>query len=151
MKKIVLTTLLAVATGVVSAAEIGVQGLRDYSGATDRNGFGVTLGQNYGKVSATAGFERYTKGTNDLDRYSLTAGYDVAKVGKLTITPKVGVAYLDPQTTNNGWAGTVGVGASYAINKTVALTADYRYQSAIQNRVDNFNGSTVSAGVKVRF
>jgi opacity protein-like surface antigen len=151
MKKIALATLLALTVGVASAAEFGVQGLRDYSGNQDRNGFGITLGQKFDKVGVTAGFERFTAGTNDLDRYSVTAGYDIAKFGDLTVTPKIGVAYLDPQKTSNGWAGTVGIGASYAINKSVSLTADYRYQSAIQNRVDTFNGNTVSAGVKVSF
>lgn len=150
MKKIALASLLALTVGTASAAEFGVQGLRDYSGQ-DRNGFGLSLGQQAGKVGVTAGFERFTKGTNDLDRYTLTAGYDVAKFGKVTVTPKVGVAYLDPQRTANGWAGTVGVGASYAVTKTVAVTADYRYQSALQSRVDNFNGNILSAGVKVSF
>lgn len=150
MKKIALATLLALAVGSASAVELGVQGLRDYSGQ-DRNGFGVSVGQKFNKVGVTAGFERFTQNTNDLDRYTVTAGYDIAKFGNLTVTPKIGVAYLNPQTTSNGWAGTVGVGASYAINKTVALTADYRYQSAIQSRVDNFNGNTVSAGVRVSF
>lgn len=151
MKKIALAGLLALTVGVASAAEFGVQGLRDYSQTPDRNGWGVSLGQKFDKVGVTAGFERFTKNSNDLDRYTLTAGYDVAKFGDLTLTPKVGVAYLNPQTTRNGWAGTVGVGASYAINKTVALTADYRYQGALQSRVDNFNGNGVSAGVKVSF
>ena len=151
MKKIALAGLLALTVGAASAAEIGVQGLRDYSQTPDRNGFGVTLGQKFDKVGVTAGFERFTKNNNDLDRYTLTAGYDIAKFGDFTVTPKVGVAYLNPQTTSSGWAGTVGVGVSYAINKTVALTADYRYQSAIQSRVDNFNGNNASVGVKVSF
>lgn len=150
MKKIILGSLVALTVGSASAAELGIQGLRDYSGQ-DRNGFGISLGQKAGKVGVTAGFERFTKGSNDLDRYTLTAGYDIAKFGDLTVAPKVGVAYLNPQTTANGWAGTVGVGASYAVTKTVALTADYRYQTALQNRVDNFNGNTVSAGLKVSF
>jgi len=151
MKKIALATLLALAVGSASAVELGVTAQRDYSQNPDRNGFGITLGQKYGKTSVTGGFERYTQNANDTNRYSLVAGYDVATFGPVTVTPKVGVAYIDPTTTSNGWQGSVGVGASYAVTKNVAVTADYRYQSAIQSRVDNFNGNVVSAGVKVSF
>jgi opacity protein-like surface antigen len=151
MKKIALATLLALAVGSASAVEVGVQALRDYSPNQDRNGFGITLGEKFGKTSVTGGFERYTQNSNDLNRYSLVGGYDVATMGKLTITPKIGVAYLDPTTTSSGWQGQVGVGASYAVTKNVAVTADYRYQTALQNRVDAFNGNVISAGVKVGF
>jgi opacity protein-like surface antigen len=151
MKKITLATLLALAVGSASAVELGVTAQRDYSQNPDRNGFGITLGQQYGKTSVTGGFERYTQNANDTNRYSLVGGYDIAKFGPVTITPKVGVAYIDPTTTSNGWQGTVGVGASYAVTKNVALTADYRYQTALQTRVDNFNGSVISAGVKIGF
>jgi len=151
MKKIVLALMFAGIASAASAVELGVTANRDYSQSTDRNGFGITLGQKFDKVGVTAGFERYTQNTNDLDRYSAVVGYDVAKFGDLTVTPKVGVAYLNPQTTSTGWQGQVGLGVSYAVTKNVAVTADYRYQSALQTRVDNFNGSVVSAGVKVGF
>jgi opacity protein-like surface antigen len=151
MKKIALATLLALAVGSASAVEIGLTTQRDYSQTPDRNGLGITVGQKFDKVSVTGGFERYTQNTNDTNRWSLVGGYDVAKFGDFTITPKIGVAYLDPTTTSNGWQGSVGVGASYAVTKTVALTADYRYQSAFQSRVNNFDGNVISAGVKVGF
>lgn len=151
MKKIALATVLALAAGVASAVEVGVTANRDYSQNQDRNGFGITVGQKYNKVGVTAGFERYTQNANDLDRYSLVGGYDVATVGKLTVTPKVGVAYLNPQTTQSGWQAQVGAGVSYAVTKNVALTADYRYQTSLQNRVENFNGNVISGGVKVSF
>jgi opacity protein-like surface antigen len=151
MKKIAIASLLAIAAFSASAVEVGVTAQRDYSTTPDRNGWGITVGQKFDKVSVTGGFERYTQNTNDTNRYSLVGGYDVAKFGDLTITPKVGVAFVDPTTTANGWQGSVGVGASYAVTKTVALTADYRYQSAFQSRVNNFDGNVISAGVKVGF
>ena len=151
MKKIALATLLALAVGSASAVEIGLTAQRDYSQTPDRNGFGLTVGEHFGKTSVTAGFERYTQNANDTNRYSIVGGYDVAKFGDVTITPKIGVAYLDPTTSSNGWQASVGVGASYAVTKNVALTADYRYQTALQTRVDNFNGNVISAGVKVGF
>jgi opacity protein-like surface antigen len=151
MKKTAIASLLAVAAFSASAVEVGLTAQRDYSQTPDRNGFGITVGQKFDKVSVTGGFERYTQNTNDTNRYSLVGGYDVAKFGDFTITPKIGVAYLDPTTTQNGWQGSVGVGASYSVTKTVALTADYRYQTALQSRVDNFNGNVISAGIKVGF
>lgn len=151
MKKIALATLFALAVGSASAVEIGVTAQRDYSQNPDKNGWGLTVGEHFGKASVTGGFERYTQNSNDTNRYSVVGGYDIAKFGDLTITPKVGVAYLNPTTTRNGWQGQVGVGASYAVTKNVALTADYRYQGAIQHRVDNFNGNVVSAGLKYGF
>jgi len=151
MKKIAIATLLAISAVTASAVEVGVTTQRDYSQTPDRNGFGITVGQKYDKVSVTGGFERYTQNSNDTNRYSLVGGYDIAKFGDFTITPKIGVAFVDPTTTSNGWQGSVGVGASYAVNKTVSLTADYRYQSALQSRVNNFDGNVISAGVKVGF
>jgi opacity protein-like surface antigen len=151
MKKIAIATLLAISAVTASAVEVGVTTQRDYSQTPDRNGFGITVGQQYDKVSVTGGFERYTQNSNDTNRYSLVGGYDIAKFGDFTITPKIGVAFVDPTTTSNGWQGSVGVGASYAVNKTVSLTADYRYQSALQSRVNNFDGNVISAGVKVGF
>ena len=142
---------LLLAVGTAQAVELGVTANRDYSQNPDRNGWGITVGEKIGKTSVTGGFERYTQNNNDTNRYSLVGGYDVAKFGDFTITPKVGVAYVDPTTTKNGWQGQVGVGASYDVTKNVALTADYRYQGALQSRVNNFNGNVVSAGVKVGF
>jgi opacity protein-like surface antigen len=151
MKKLAIASLLAIAAFTAQAVEVGVTTQRDYSQTPDRNGFGITVGQKYDKVSVTGGFERYTQNSNDTNRYSLVGGYDVAKFGDFTITPKVGVAFVDPKTTASGWQGSVGVGASYALTKSVALTADYRYQTALQSRVDNFNGDVISVGVKVGF
>ena len=117
MKKLLFVALLTASLGA-SALEIGVTGTRDYSGS-DRNGMGITVGQKTGAVGVTAGFERFTAGTNDQDRYSLVVGYDVAKFGPVTVTPKIGAAYLNNQTTADGYAMTVGVGASVPVTKQV--------------------------------
>ena len=149
LKIALVAALLAV--GTAQAVEVGVTAQRDYTQNPDRNGFGITLGEKLGKTSVTGGFERYTQNSNETNRYSVVAGYDVAQFGAVTITPKVGVAYLNPTTTENGWQGTVGVGASYALTKNVALTADYRYQTSFQTNVENFNGNVISGGVKFSF
>ena len=67
MKKILFATLATMAISA-SATEVGVNGLRDYSGKTDRTGYGVTVGEKFGKFGAEVGFNRFTTGSNDQDR-----------------------------------------------------------------------------------
>lgn len=150
MKKIAIASIIALAATAAAAVEVGVTGTRDYSGVENRNSTGVTVGESFGKTNLTAGFERFTKGANDQDRYSLVAGYDVAKVGVFTVTPKVGVAYLNNQSGQDGYAMTVGLGTSVPVSKQVSLTADVARQYG-QDRVQAFDGNRVTVGVKYRF
>ena len=149
MKKILFATLATLALSA-SAVEVGVTGTRDYSGTSDRTGYGVTLGQKFGAVGVEAGYDRFTQSTNDQDRYSLVASYDVTKIGPVTIAVKGGVAYLDNQTVANGYAVTAGVGASVPVVKNLAATVDYRRQEG-QNRVSAFDGNQVAVGLKYSF
>ena len=149
MKKILFVTLATLALSA-SAVEVGVTGTRDYSGTTDRTGYGVTLGQKFGAVGVVAGYDRFTQSTNDQDRYSLVASYDVTKIGPVTIAVKGGVAYLDNQTVANCYAVTAGVGASVPVVKNLAATVDYRRQEG-QNRVNAFDGNQVAVGLKYSF
>ncbi len=149
MKKILIATAVALAATAASAAEVGVTTTRDYAG-TDRNGFGVTLGEKFGKVGVTAGFERTTQGTNDQNRLSLVTGYDVAKVGPVTISPKLGIAHLDNQFGADGYAMTVGVGASVPLNRKVNLGLDVARQYG-QDRVAAFDGNRVTVGLRFKF
>ena len=149
MKKIAIATILAVTAMSASALEVGVTGTRDYAG-TDRDGYGLTVGQSFGKVGVTAGFDRFTSGTNDQNRYSIVTGYDVANLGVVTVTPKVGVAYLDNQTGSDGYAMTVGIGASLPVTKQVSVGLDLARQYG-QDRVNTFDGNRVTAGVRYKF
>jgi opacity protein-like surface antigen len=149
MKKVLIASVIALAATAASALELGVHVTRDYSGS-DRNYGGITLGHNYGAMSATAGFERSSVGTNDQNRYSLVGGYDVVKLGTVTVTPKVGVAYLDNQVGSDGYAMTVGVGASVPVTAKISVTADFARQYG-QDRVNQFDGNRVSVGLKYKF
>ena len=150
MKKIAIATLIALAATTASAVEVGITTARDYSGAQDRNGAGLTVGQKFGKVGLTAGAERFTAGTNDQDRLSLTAGYDITKIGAVIVTPKVGVAHLNNQTGADGYAMAVGVGASLPITKQVSVTADVARQYG-QDRVAAFDGTRATVGLRFKF
>ena len=147
MKKLVLVAALMAAFSA-QAVEVGVNGSTDTAN-TDRTGYGVTVGQKFDKVGVTAGFDRYSTGV-DLNKYTLMGSYDVAKVGTATIAVKAGVAYLDQKNAKDGYAGLVGAGVSIPVTKQVAATVDYRYQAG-QSRVNNLDGSTVSAGLKYSF
>jgi predicted porin len=150
MKNILIASILALVAFSASAVEVGVNGSYDFGAPTERAGAGITIGEKFGKFGVTAGFDRYTK-TTDQDKYSLVGSYDVATVAKTTVAVKAGAAYIS-NTGNvaDGYAALVGVGASYPINKSVSLTADYRYQAG-QSRVNQFDGSTVALGAKYAF
>ena len=149
MKKILFATLATLAFSA-SAVEVGVTGTRDYSGTSDRTGYGVTLGQKFGAVGVEAGYDRFTQSTNDQDRYSVVGSYDVTKIGPVTLAVKAGVAYLDNQTVANGYAVTAGVGASVPVVKNLAATIDYRRQEG-QKSVNAFDGNQVAVGLKYSF
>ena len=149
MKKIVLATALVLAATAASAVEVGVTATREYSDS-NRNFGGVTIGQKYGAVGVTLGAERSSVGDNDQNRFSLVAGYDVAKLGPVTVTPRLGVAYLENQNSQDGYAATVGVEASVPVTKKVrfGLAVDRQYG---QERVNQFDGNRVTAAVKYSF
>jgi outer membrane autotransporter protein len=147
MKRVILVAALMAAFSA-QAVEVGVNASSDTAN-TDRTGYGVTIGQKFDKVGVTAGFDRYSTGI-DLNKYTLMGSYDVAKVGTATVAVKAGVAYLDQKNAKDGYAGLVGAGVSIPVTKQVAATVDYRYQAG-QSRVNNLDGSTVSAGLKYSF
>ena len=149
MKKFAIATMIALAATAASALEVGVTTARDYAGS-DRNATGITVGEKFGAATVTAGFDRATLGTNDQDRYSLVAGFDVTKLGPVTVAVKAGAAYLNNQTGANGYAALVGVGASLPVTNKVALTLDATHQYG-QDRVNSFDGNRVTAGVKFSF
>ena len=149
MKKIAIATIIALAAGSASALEVGVTAARDYAGA-DQNGFGVTVGGKTGKLGGALGFQRFDRGTNDYDRYSLTGSYDVAKVGPATVAVTAGGAYLQPSVGQTGYALTVGAGVSVPVTKALSVGVDLTRQYG-QDRVSQFDGNMVTAGLKLSF
>ena len=153
MRKFAIASILALAAVSASAVELGVVATRGDTTGDTRNYAGVTLGESFGKLNATAGFERSTVGTQgNQNRWSLVGGYDIAKVGPVTITPKLGYAYLDNQASGvqSGSAGTIGVGFSVPVAQKVTVGLDYAYQKG-QDRVSQFDGNRVSVSAKYAF
>ena len=153
MKKLAIASIMALAAVSASAAEFGVFTNAHYAGDGDKHtGTGLSIGQHYGAYSVTGAFERVREDAQRQDRYSVTAGYDVATLGPVTITPKLGVAYLhhSDSAAANGYAMTVGVGASMPLTKQFALTVDAKRQYG-QDRVADDNGNSVAVGLKYKF
>lgn len=150
ISKTLAAILLASSAIAVQAIEVGVTSTSDYSGGAKNTGYGINIGQQYGKVSVSGGFERFVKGDNDQDRYSVTAGYDIAKFGPVTLTPKATVAYLNNQTSANGYALAIGVGATLPVTTKIDFTLDASRQYG-QTRVEESNGNAIVAGLKYKF
>jgi long-subunit fatty acid transport protein len=150
MKKLAIATILATAAFAASAVEVGVTAVDQTSPNPNRYGYGVTVGQNFGAYNVTAGVSRFVREANDQTRVTLVGSREVAKVGPVSLTGRVGVAYLNNQTGEDGSALTVGVGASVPVakNVTAGLSVDRQYG---QNRVSSFDGNVITAGVKVGF
>lgn len=149
MKKIAIATIIALAAGSAAALELGVTAARDYAGA-DQNGFGITVGDKAGRLGGSVGFQRFDRGTNDYDRYSLNGSYDVTKLGAATVAVKGSAAYLQPKTGQTGYALAVGAGVSVPVTKAVSVGLDVTRQYG-QDRVSQFDGTMVTAGLKLSF
>lgn len=149
MKKTLIASLIALSTLSANALEVGVTASRDYAG-TDRNGGGITVGETFGKYSATVGAERFTSGKNDQNRYSLMGGYNVGNIGPVGFGLKGGVAYLDNQRGADGFALVAGLGSTLPITKQVSATLDYTRQYG-QHRVAASDSGKVTAGLKYTF
>jgi len=150
-------TLIAIAAmafiGAASAVEVGVFTGEDVSHQDtvgNHSNFGASVGEHLGPVSASIEYARLNVQGADQNKYSLVAGYDVTKVGNITVTGKVGATYIDNQIAADGYAGRLGVGASVPLASKVSAGVDFYHQEG-QERVKAFNGNTVTAGVKVSF
>lgn len=155
MKKSLLILALMSFIGLAQAVELGVVA-GGVSGANAGGLAGVTVGEKFGEIGITAGFARGWQENSTADRWSLVAGYDIAKLAGVTITPKVGYVYLDNSNTSSTAqsftpstsAYLVGLGASLPITKEMAVTADYAYQASAN--VNNI-GNVLTAGLKYSF
>lgn len=149
MKKVITTAILALSVAAASAFEVGVVAGNDLSGDNRMFG-GVTVGKSLGPLTGTLGYQRTAVGANNQNRFSLTGGYDVFSVLNVTVTPTVGVAYVNNSASSNGMAVTVGSEFSMPVMKKVDAVVDYTYQVG-QSRVSASDGSRLSLGLRYTF
>jgi opacity protein-like surface antigen len=150
MKKMLVAALAVVALSA-SAVEVGVTSSEGLQGGHSF-GQGLTVGEKFGAYGLTAGWTRFTRPDVGADqtRTSLVLDRQFATLGQVGVTGRVGVAHLDNQNAQDGNALTVGVGASYPLTKKVSLSVALDKQYG-HNRVDQFDGNIVTAGIKVGF
>jgi hypothetical protein len=150
MKKLLIAAVAATSlmATTVSALELGVTTSRDYAN-DHRTGYGLSVGEQFGKFGVAAGFQRFTKGEKQ-DMYSVTGSYDVVTVGPAVVSAKVGGVYLDNDVVSNGYAVVAGAGVDFPINQTVTVGVDVVHQRG-QDRVKDFDGNRVTAALKFNF
>jgi hypothetical protein len=150
MKKLLVAALAVVALSA-GAVEVGVTSSEGLQGG-HTFGQGLTIGETFAGFGVTAGWTRFDRPEvgNAQSRTSIVVDKQVASVGPVGLTGRVGVAHLDNTQALDGNAATVGVGASYALTNKVSLTVALDKQFG-QGRVNQFDGNIVTAGVKVGF
>jgi len=128
----------------------------------NRNEYGFTFGKKLDKISVTAGLSQSTGGAsithptdgpyknNTQNRISLVGGYDLATLGPVTFTAKVGGAYLDNNREKDGYVLTAGAGVSVPVTKQISFGVDYVHQYG-QKSVAQYDGNRASANVKYTF
>lgn len=140
---------MAVAAMSASAVELGVRGTA--SGASNMAASaGVTIGQKFGKLGVEGAFDRTTRGTENVNRWSFVGSYDLLNLGPVTMAGTVGVALVDPANSSNGGAVTLGANAVLPVSKQFSLVGGYYYQSGA-DRVSFANGNYFTFGARYSF
>jgi len=145
IKKVIAISAL-VASFSASAVEVGLVG-GGATGSNDGGLAGVTVGEKWGRVGVTAGYAQAWLKDGDQNRWTVVGSYDVYQSQALTVSGKLGYAYLN-QNQNSGSAGLAGLGIEVPVSKSVSLTADYAYQFADNSRN---NSNIITGGIKYKF
>lgn len=147
MKKLILASILATATGLASAADLTL--VTGRTSATDSNFVGVTTSVPLaGPWGVQFGLDRSTTGSVNTNRGTALLTAEVAKVLDTTVSLKGGLSYINSSTGDGDFAGLTGIGIESRIDKKVSLVLDYAYQYA-HGQIPS--GSIGTLGVKVRF
>lgn len=144
MKSTFIATVLATTVGAASAAGVGVAAVYDYN----LEKAGVRL---QGQAPVVPVDLSVTYINDQYARYGIGKSFDLTTVGPVRVSASVGGVYQDTLAGGtNGYGFTAGVGASMLLAKDVSLTVGVE-RFAGQDRVKAFNGTSVTAGVNVKF
>ena len=149
MKKFLIAAMMALTAMSASAIELGINTTRSYADETS-NGVGITVGQTYGKLGVSVGFDQFAQGSEDQNIFSLNGSYQLFKIGTAIIGATAGVAYLDNKTSVDGYAMLIGANASIPVTKTVSFEIGVSRLYG-QDRVKSSNGNNVTAGLTYSF
>lgn len=142
MKKAILSTVLATAAFVASAADVTVSAVRDSK--TNDYGFRAE-GQVFGlTVSGTHLPDHY-------NRLAVGKHFNVAAIGPVKVSAGMSAVRHDRSGMNNdGYGLSVNLKASYDLSKHVSVVAGME-QFHGQDRVKDTNGVATSVGLRVMF
>jgi hypothetical protein len=145
MRKFILASLVAIAFSA-NALEVTVATGRDMK--LDKDLTTVSVGKSLGKFDTDVQFSRVQ---GQYQSYGANAG-KAFRVGPVSVSPHVGLAYVDNVATasKDGYAASTGVSVDYALSKTVSLTADVSRTFDVKKSTD-FVGNTVTFGIKGSF
>jgi outer membrane autotransporter protein len=116
----------------------------------DRYGVGATVSQQVAGLGITAGVSLFNSEDNNQTRWSLVADRHLIGLGPVSVSGRVGGAWLNNKTGDDGFAGVIGVGTSMAITKKMSAGVSIDRQWG-QSAVKNSNGNVITAGIKVGF
>ena len=150
MKKIVIASFLALAALSASAIEVGVSAAQDR--ALDETGVRLTAGAAALPLGFKGSWEatRIDAGSKQLTQYGVAATREITKLGVISVGAKVGASYIDRNFGQDGYAATVGLGATMPLTQKLDLNvgAERRYG---QDRIADLNGNTLTAGLSYKF
>jgi len=148
MKKAIMATVLMGIFGSAMATEVGIEGGRTY-GSTENSAIRLTVDQPVGAFVVQGNYSRPSTGTVRANQFGASVGYGVL-VGPVTITPRVGAAYVSNTGAETGYGVTAGVDASVPVYQGVSVVAGIdRFIG--QDSVNALNGNYVFAGLKYKF
>jgi hypothetical protein len=139
MKKIIMATLFASTAFAASAVEVSA--VRDYN--LDANGYRVAGTVSAFNVSAT-------RIDNEYNRFAVGKTFELTKVGKVGVSANVAGVYQDTIGGTNGYGLTAGLKATLPITKSIDVVAGVE-RFAGQERVKQFNGTTGTIGMNIKF
>ena len=148
MKSLVIASVLALALGTASAADVSVGGVYDYN--LNKGGVRVTAsGAKLGAITPTLSYTRVEDGYN---RFALGGELGLGAVGPVKVAATAAGVYQDTLVPGigAGYGLTAGLKATYDITKNVALTAGVE-RFVGQDRISAFDGTVASVGVAYRF
>jgi opacity protein-like surface antigen len=148
MKKLLIAAALAAGVVSAQAADVVVRGSHNFSEA--QNWAGIAVTSKLGPVQVETGFDRTVTGDLNANRFSAVAVVPVLKVKAVQFTARAGAGYITRGAGEDGAVGLAGLGLELPVDKTVSFVMDYQYQLG-QDRVSGFDGSLVTAGIKVKF
>ncbi len=149
MKKFILTVAAVVLVGAgfsAHALEGELDVGRNSTMKTDVTRYSLGTTVSYGlKVSGVVENAR-----DVYDSYGVSVAKSFQVMDKVSLTPKLGVSFVDGKILKDGWVGRYGIGAAYDLTKTTALVTDFTRTFDVKN-ANQYKGNTITAGVRFAF